>query len=277
MNLVACMIVLIGAFTGQDSPLTVTQMLWVNLIMDTFAALSLASLPPSMEVMKNKPRKMTDFIINRPMKWFIIGVSIVFVLVLFGFLQYLKYSPETELSAFSIREFFAHYFTFDPVHASVSPYDLTVFFTFFVFLQFWNLFNAKSFESGHSSFQKIRESKVFFLTILVILVGQVLIVSFGGQMFSVVPLKWQDWLILFGASSLVLWIGEIVHFIHRCTNNQNKRMGLLYNHKNKNDMVVLSEESLENNEGELYTFELLPDDEQETEKETDGKEDADVR
>ncbi len=218
VNLVACMIVLIGAFTGQDSPLTVTQMLWVNLIMDTFAALSLASLPPSMEVMKNKPRKMTDFIINRPMKWFIIGVSAVFVFVLFGFLQYLKYSPETELSAFTLSEFFANYFKFDPVHASVSPYDLTVFFTFFVFLQFWNLFNAKSFESGHSSFQKIRESKVFFMTILVILVGQVLIVTFGGQMFSVVPLKWQDWLILFGASSVVLWLGEIVHFIHRCTN-----------------------------------------------------------
>ncbi len=218
VNLVACMIVLIGAFTGQDSPLTVTQMLWVNLIMDTFAALSLASLPPSMEVMKNKPRKMTDFIINRPMKWFIIGVSAVFVFVLFGFLQYLKYSPETELSAFTFSEFFANYFKFDPVHASVSPYDLTVFFTFFVFLQFWNLFNAKSFESGHSSFQKIRESKVFFMTILVILVGQVLIVTFGGQMFSVVPLKWQDWLILFGASSVVLWLGEIVHFIHRCTN-----------------------------------------------------------
>ena len=219
VNMVACLIVLIGAFTGQESPLSVTQMLWVNLIMDTFAALSLASLPPSKEVMNEKPRKMTDFIINKPMKWFIIGVSAVFVVLLFGFMQYLKYT-DLPLSEFSVAEFFVSYFRFDISHASLSAYDLTVFFTFFVFLQFWNLFNAKSFESGHSSFCKIKESKVFFLTILAILAGQVLIVNLGGAMFSVVPLSLQDWIILFVASSVVLWLGEIVHYLHRRSINK---------------------------------------------------------
>ncbi len=214
VNLVACIIVLIGAFTGQESPLSVTQMLWVNLIMDTFAALSLASLPPNKEVMKDKPRHINDFIINRAMKWFIIGVSVVFVFVLFGFMQYLKYT-DLPLSEFSISEFFASYFRFDISHASMTAYDLTVFFTFFVFLQFWNLFNAKSFESGHSCFVKIKDSKVFFMTVLLILAGQIVIVNFGGMMFNVTPLKLVDWVILFVASSFVMWIGEIVHLIYR--------------------------------------------------------------
>ena len=217
VNLVACIIVLIGAFTGQESPLSVTQMLWVNLIMDTFAALSLASLPPNKEVMKDKPRHINDFIINRPMKWFIIGVSVVFVFVLFGFMQYLKYT-DLPLSEFSISEFFASYFRFDVQHASMTAYDLTVFFTFFVFLQFWNLFNAKSFESGHSCFAKIKDSKVFFMTVLLILAGQIIIVNFGGMMFNVTPLKFVDWVILFVTSSFVMWLGEIVHFIYRKRN-----------------------------------------------------------
>ena len=217
VNLVACIIVLIGAFTGQESPLSVTQMLWVNLIMDTFAALSLASLPPNKEVMKDKPRHINDFIINRPMKWFIIGVSVVFVFVLFGFMQYLKYT-DLPLSEFSISEFFASYFRFDVQHASMTAYDLTVFFTFFVFLQFWNLFNAKSFESGHSCFAKIKDSKVFFMTVLLILAGQIIIVDFGGMMFNVTPLKFVDWVILFVTSSFVMWLGEIVHFIYRKRN-----------------------------------------------------------
>ncbi len=214
VNMVACLIVLIGAFTGQESPLSVTQMLWVNLIMDTFAALSLASLPPNKEVMNKKPRRLTDFIINSPMKWFIIGVSIVFVIVLFGFMQYLKYT-DVPLSCFSLADYCSSFFKFDLLNTSMTPYDLTVFFTFFVFLQFWNLFNAKSFESGHSSFAKVRQSKVFFATILLILVGQIVIVNLGGRMFNVVPLKLDEWLILFMSSSVVLWLGEIVHFFHR--------------------------------------------------------------
>lgn len=213
VNLVACLIVLIGAFTGQQSPLTVTQMLWVNLIMDSFAALSLASLPPSTAVMKNKPRRMTDFIINKQMKWFILGVSALFVLFLFGFLQYLRHT-NLPLSEFSMTDFIGNYFNFSEGNV-ISAYNLTVFFTLFVFLQFWNLFNAKTFESSYSGFSRIKDSKVFFLTVLAILVGQVLIVNFGGQMFSVVPLHWQDWLILFAGSSVVFWIGEIVHAVCR--------------------------------------------------------------
>lgn len=151
------------------------------------------------------------------MKWFIIGVSVVFVFVLFGFMQYLKYT-DLPLSEFSISEFFASYFRFDVQHASMTAYDLTVFFTFFVFLQFWNLFNAKSFESGHSCFAKIKDSKVFFMTVLLILAGQIIIVNFGGMMFNVTPLKFVDWVILFVTSSFVMWLGEIVHFIYRKRN-----------------------------------------------------------
>ena len=211
VNVVACLIVLIGAFTGQDSPLTVTQMLWVNLIMDSFAALSLASLPPNKEVMKNKPRKETDFIITPTMKWLILGVGAIFVIFLFGYLQCLKYDAA---DGFSLKDFFTAFFHFDR-HAGLTPYDLTMFFTMFVFLQFWNLFNAKSFESNHSSLQKIRQSKVFFSTLLVILLGQVLIVNLGGSMFNVVPLKLHDWIMLFVVSSAVFWIGELVHLVKR--------------------------------------------------------------
>lgn len=221
VNMVACLIVLIGAFTGQDSPLTVTQMLWVNLIMDTFAALSLASLPPNRDVMKEKPRKMTDFIITKRMAWLIIGVSALFVFFLFGFLQYLKFS-ELPLAEISIPVFFDSYFRLGDIRVSLSPYDLTVFFTMFVFLQFWNLFNAKSFDSAHSGLSRLGKSKVFFFTALTILVGQFLIVNFGGGMFNVVPLKWQDWLLLFASSSVVLWMGELVHLICRLKNKKTK-------------------------------------------------------
>lgn len=213
VNLVACLIVLIGAFTGQEPPLTVTQMLWVNLIMDSFAALSLASLPPSETVMEEKPRRMTDFIINKAMKWTIAGVGFAFVAVLFGFMQYLRHT-ELSLPEFSVREFFANYFNFES-GTTMTDYDLTVFFTLFVFLQFWNLFNAKIFGGDCSGFGKIKESKVFFLTAFVILAGQVAIVGIGGKMFNTVPLSLRDWLILFFGSSVVLLIGETVHWITR--------------------------------------------------------------
>ena len=218
VNMVACLIVLIGAFTGQQSPLTVTQMLWVNLIMDSFAALSLASLPPSEAVMRNKPRRMTDFIINKAMKWFIIGVSVVFVFILFGLMQYLRHT-DLALSDFDIHAFFSNYFNFS-AGDELTRYDLTVFFTFFVFLQFWNLFNAKTFESDYSGFSRIKDCKIFFLTAIVILAGQVLIVNLGGTMFSVTPLSLTDWLLLFAASSVVLWVGELVHLLQRMSHRR---------------------------------------------------------
>ena len=215
VNLVACLIVLIGAFTGTQSPLTVTQMLWVNLIMDSFAALALASLPPTEAVMRNKPRHINDFIINRGMTRGIIGTGLVFVAVLFGLMQYFRH-VDLPLSEFSVSEYFSGYFDFSD--GKITGYDLTLFFTFFVFIQFWNLFNAKSFESPSSGFSRLRQSKVFVATALVIVVGQYLIVTLGGKMFSVEPLSWTDWLILFVASSVVVWIGELLHFVKRLVN-----------------------------------------------------------
>ena len=132
VNVVACLIVLIGAFLGTQSPLTVTQMLWVNLIMDTFAAMALASLPPDERVMKDKPRRQTDFIITRSMAIDIVGIGSFFVLVLFGLLQYFKYEEITALSQFDVQLFFSNYFRFDNIPDALSAYELTIFFTVFV-------------------------------------------------------------------------------------------------------------------------------------------------
>lgn len=188
INVAACLIVLLGSLVGTASPLTITQMLWVNLIMDTFAAGALASLPPSEQVMKEKPRKSGehgDFIITRPMTWRIFGIGIAFVVVLMALLFY--YHAEDGLSA----------------------HDLSCFFTFFVFLQFWNMFNAKAFLTGRSAFADLKHCQSFLWVSLCILVGQYLIVTFGGSMFQVVPLPWTDWLTIFAVTSLVLWIGEL--------------------------------------------------------------------
>ena len=207
VNVVACLIVLIGAFTSKQSPLTVTQMLWVNLIMDTFAALALSSLPPSEEVMDSKPRRPSDFIITRSMAWFIIGIGLAFVAVLFGFMQYLHQCPLDSITDFEIGDYFANFFNF---HYSkndfISAHELTYFFTFFVALQFWNLFNAKSFMTGHTAFYKATESKVFFFTLLMIFFGQILIIYCGGEMFNVEAINFVDFLCIFAVASVV-WIG----------------------------------------------------------------------
>ena len=188
INVAACLIVLLGSLLGTESPLTITQMLWVNLIMDTFAAGALASLPPNERVMKDKPRKSSDFIITRAMAYNIFGVGFLFVVILIGLL--LHFHVESKLTA----------------------HDLSWFFTFFVMLQFWNMFNAKAFMEGTSAFANLKESKSFMLVALLILIGQYLIVTFGGEMFNVVPLSLKDWGIIIGSSSLVLWIGEICRF-----------------------------------------------------------------
>ncbi len=216
VNLVACLTVVIGAFTGTESPLTVTQMLWVNLIMDTFAALALASLPPSHEVMKKKPRRYDDFIINRHMLWGIIGSSALFVLVLFGLMQYFRHYELTSLMQFNICDFFTGIFSFNYGNdASFTPYELSMFFTVFVFLQFWNLFNARAFESGHTAFHDKRNSKVFFSTLIAIIAGQILIVEIGGTMFNVVPLMTTDWLLIIGATSIVMIIPTLLTCISK--------------------------------------------------------------
>lgn len=192
INFVALLIVLLGSMVGVGLPLTVTQMLWVNLIMDTFAALALASIPPSESVMNEKPRRSTDFIISKPMRYNILGVGSAFLVVLMGMIFYFKYAE-----------------------GGMTDQRLTIFFTFFVMLQFWNLFNARVFGTTDSAFKGLAKSYGMELIVLAILGGQFLIVQFGGAVFRTVPLDWQMWLVIIGASSAVLWIGELIRFIQR--------------------------------------------------------------
>ena len=201
VNVVACLIVLCGAFMGTESPLTVTQMLWVNLIMDTFAAMALASLPPSERVMKDKPRCRNAFIINRPMRYDIIGMGGLFFVLLLGLLYIFHHADITCLTDLLSLHL-------DPSSSEMTPYELSLFFTIFVFLQFWNMFNARAFESHGSAFN-LKGCSEFDFIALVILIGQILIVTFGGEMFNVTPLKVVDWVIIIVVTSLVLWVGEL--------------------------------------------------------------------
>ena len=214
INVAACLIVLIGAFLGTESPLTVTQMLWVNLIMDTFAALALASLPPDERVMRDPPRKTTDHIITRPMGRDILGVGILFVAFLFGLLQYFKHADITSLTQFSVSGYLGSYLDFSSPEHALTPYELSLFFTVFVLLQFWNMFNAKAFNTHRSAFARMGASiGGFGLVALLILAGQYLIVTFGGKMFNVVPLSWTDWGLILAGTSIVLWIGEFIRML----------------------------------------------------------------
>lgn len=194
INFVALFIVLLGSLVGTTLPLTVTQMLWVNLIMDTFAALALASIPPSESVMKEKPRKSTDFIITKSMRYYILGMGFAFLVLLMGML-----------------------FWFNNEEGGMTTYRLTVFFTFFVMLQFWNLFNARVFGTSDSAFKGISKSYGMELIILAILGGQILIVQFGGAVFRTVPLDFMTWMAIAVSTSFVLWIGELVRFVRRLT------------------------------------------------------------
>ncbi|OUO97963.1 calcium-translocating P-type ATPase, PMCA-type [Barnesiella sp. An22] len=215
INVAACLIVLLGAFLGTESPLTVTQMLWVNLIMDTFAALALASLPPDERVMRDKPRHLNDNIVTRAMGKGILGTGIAFVLLLFGLLQYFKHVDVTSIAQFDLGLFLSNFFNFSPVHEGLTRYELTLFFSIFVFLQFWNMFNAKAFGNVQSAFSRLNTCKGFLWVTLIILAGQILIVSVGGALFSVTPLQLMDWVYIFAATSIVLWIGEIYRLIRR--------------------------------------------------------------
>ena len=217
INVAACFVVMFGALLGTDAVLTVTQMLWVNLIMDTFAALALASLPPSESVMNEKPRSQDAHILSKPMIKSIFTVGILFVLVMLGLVQYFKHVEVNSLTDFSIIDYLTNFFNFNIVEAhEYTPYEHSLTFTLFVFLQFWNLFNAKAYHTGTSAFRNpTRTFGGFELALVIILVGQFIIVTFGGEMFNVEPLKWQDWLICFVATSPVLWIGEIVRLLKK--------------------------------------------------------------
>jgi Ca2+-transporting ATPase len=192
INVVALLSVLLGAFFGTELPLTVTQMLWVNLIMDTFAAMALASIAPSMDVMNEKPRRRTDFIITPVMRNTIFGVGLGFLIILMGLLVYFKNLP-----------------------GGMDTHHLTVFFTIFVMLQFWNLFNASVFGTNHSFFKDAGHALGMLGVALIILVGQIIIVSFGGKVFRTEPLPLSEWLYIIGGTSFVLWIGEIWRGIKR--------------------------------------------------------------
>ncbi len=207
VNVVACLIVLFGAFMGMQSPLTVTQMLWVNLIMDTFAAMALASLPPAQSVMHDSPRSRTAFIITPPMWKFIIGVGGLFFVLLLGFLYFLEHTHITSLTDISTA-------VIAKTDSGLSPYELSLFFTTFVFLQFWNMFNARAFATGLSALH-FKGCKGFCLITLIIFLGQIIIVTLGGEFFNVEPLRLSDWLIIIGATSFVLWLGELFRLCHR--------------------------------------------------------------
>ena len=187
VNVAALLLVLGGSVIGTEMPLTVTQILWVNLIMDTFAALALASLPPSHEVMKDKPRKASDFIINKSIGFGILFCGIVFFLVMFALLVYCERRGK----------------------GGVDVHELTMFFTTFVMIQFWNLFNAKALMSHHTAFRHFLKDKGMILVLVLVLVGQWIIVTFGGEMFRTTPLSLHEWLFIIGSTSVVLWAGEL--------------------------------------------------------------------
>ncbi|WP_337498893.1 calcium-translocating P-type ATPase, PMCA-type [Segatella sp.] len=187
VNVAALLLVLGGSVIGTEMPLTVTQILWVNLIMDTFAALALASLPPSHEVMKDKPRKASDFIINKSIGFGILFCGIVFFLVMFALLVYCERRGK----------------------GGVDVHELTMFFTTFVMIQFWNLFNAKALMSHHTAFRHFLKDRGMMLVLVLVLVGQWIIVTFGGEMFRTTPLSLHEWLLIIGSTSVVLWVGEL--------------------------------------------------------------------
>lgn len=187
VNVAALLLVLGGSVIGTEMPLTVTQILWVNLIMDTFAALALASLPPSHEVMNDKPRKASDFIINKSIGFGILFCGIVFFLVMFALLVYCERRGK----------------------GGVDVHELTMFFTTFVMIQFWNLFNAKALMSHHTAFRHFLKDKGMILVLVLVLVGQWIIVTFGGEMFRTTPLSLHEWLLIVGSTSVVLWVGEL--------------------------------------------------------------------
>lgn len=211
VNVAASFIVLAGAFMGMQSPLTVTQMLWVNLIMDTFAAMALATLPPSYSVMEEKPRSRSAFIINKAMAWLIVGVGALFFFMLFALLWYFQHTDLDSLTQMWQVPFL-------PVNKGLSPYELSMFFTIFVFLQFWNMFNAKAFATGRSALH-MKGCSEFVGIVIGIFLGQIAIVQLGQEFFNVVPLKLVDWIIIIGGTSVVLWVGEICRLFGRNRKN----------------------------------------------------------
>lgn len=206
VNVVACLVVLAGAFIGQEPPLTVTQMLWVNLIMDTFAAMALASLPPSERVMNDKPRDRQAFIISPRMKRTILTTAVVFFLCLLSLTYIFEYNDITALTQLSTLNF--------GISNTISRYEQSLFFTIFVMMQFWNMFNARAYQTGKTAFN-FKGAQSFVLIMFFILIGQVAIVHLGGEMFSVTGLTFNDWLWCIVGTSPILLVGELLRWLKK--------------------------------------------------------------
>jgi Ca2+-transporting ATPase len=231
INLCACLIVLLGAFIGYDSPLTVTQMLWVNLIMDTFAAMALSSLPPDRGVLNESPRDPNSHIIDKRMLWRIVTTGLVFFVFLAALWQYMFHisvsSVREMMEPEQLRLFFTEMFSLTKVSLHLTGKEMGIYFSIFVLMQFWNLFNVKYFRTDRSLIldiidlfrnpKRVKESynKYFLLIAMVIIVGQVLIVTFAGEIFNVEPISLDDWLWLIVITSPVLIIPDVVRFVSR--------------------------------------------------------------
>jgi Ca2+-transporting ATPase len=213
INFCACILVLIGAFIGADSPLTVTQMLWVNLIMDTFAAMALSSLPADPTVMTDRPRRQDEHILNKAMTTRIIGTGLAFFGILIFLWEMLLHNPGIT----SVKEIFStpgilastlHNDIESGMH--LSDIQRGIFFSIFVMMQFWNMFNAKAYMTGSSAFKGLGSNSAFLVVCAVIVLGQWAIVTFGGTMFNVVPLSLESWVTIIASTSAVLWVGEAI-------------------------------------------------------------------
>ncbi len=196
INVAALVIAMLGPFIGVELPLTVIQMLWVNLIMDTFAALALSTEPPHPEVMDRQPRKSSDFIVTPVMTGLILKTAALFLIVFIGMLFFMKHNTTTG-------------------EAMLSPRELSIFFSVFVMMQFWNLFNARCLGSVRSAFRGLMDNKTFLLIAAIIFIGQVLVAQFGGKVFRTIPLTFSDWVLITFATSTVLWTGEVFRFLRR--------------------------------------------------------------
>ncbi len=207
VNVTACFLVLVGAFMGTESPLTVTQMLWINLIMDTFAAIALASLPPSRRVMENKPRDRNASILSKPMRIEILGVGFFFFFLLVAMLYIFEHGEYT-----SMRDLFLNLHICE--RDGLSTYELTLLFTTFVMTHFFYLFNARAFETGRSALH-FKGCNGLLTIVAIILIGQIAMVEVPGlqQFFNVEGLKLIDWVIIIIGSSFVLWVREIWHLL----------------------------------------------------------------
>lgn len=195
VNVCACLVVAICSFFSKQPALTVTQMLWVNLIMDTFAALALASLPPNSILMKQKPRNSQASIITSRMMQFIMISGIAFAILMIGLYYYFVH--EANGGPVFVRG----------INPNINPHEMGIFFSVFVYLQFWNMLNARTFGTGKWAFNNMEDSKVFWMVAAVIFVGQIVLVQYFSAFFNCSPLAFNDWLwVILGTSPVFILV-----------------------------------------------------------------------